>query len=373
MKKTLAIMLALVMSVAIFAACTQTPAPATPPPANDSTPAQPGNDTAPTADDDLFIAVISKGFQHQFWQAVNAGAQAAAEEYGVRITFEGPDSETDIDVQVNMINQQLAMNPDAIALAALSTEAVLSQLQQAYDANIPIVGFDSGVPEAPAGQVQANASTDNVAAAAIGADHMFPAIQEQIAAATAENPVIIAVLSQDVTSESITGRTRGFAEQMHRLAGGVNDSVAITGGFGAINTGDAGAAVRIDVVVGATPSIVDMTSAANGILTLPGLAGVFCSNEGAANGVLAAINAGASVPEGVMIVGFDAGTVQKAAVEAGIFMGAITQDPFQIGFQAVSLAVRAVRGEAISDVDTGAKWWDASNMHNPDIALLLYD
>ena len=373
MKKTLAIMLALVMSVAIFAACTQqTPAPATPTPPANGTTDQPSTETPPV-DDDLFIAVISKGFQHQFWQAVNAGAQAAAEEYGVRITFEGPDSETDIDVQVNMLNAQLAMNPDAIALAALSTESVLSQLQQAYDANIPIIGFDSGVPEAPAGQVQANASTDNVAAAAIGADHMFPAIQEQIAAATAESPVVIAILSQDVTSESITGRTRGFAERMYALAGGVNDSVAITGGFGAINTGDANAAVRIDVVVGATPSIVDMTSAANGILTLPGLVGVFCSNEGAANGVLAAINAGASVPEGVMVVGFDAGTVQKAAVEAGIFMGAITQDPFQIGFQAVSLAVRAVRGEPVSDVDTGAKWWDASNMHNPDIALLLYD
>ncbi|MCL2579938.1 MAG: substrate-binding domain-containing protein [Oscillospiraceae bacterium] len=375
MKKTLAIALALVMSVAIFAACAPSPAPATPAPAAPAANAPAADTPATDAGDgeELYISIISKGFQHQFWQAVYAGARAAAEEYGVSIFFDGPESEADIDVQVNMLNQQLALNPDAIALAALSTDAVLSQLQQAYDSGIPVVGFDSGVPDAPAGQVLANASTDNDAAAALGAEGMFPAIQDQIAAATADSPVIIAVLSQDVTSESITGRTRGFAQRMLTLAGGVNDSVAITGGFGAINTGDADAAVRIEVIVGATPSIVDMTSAANGILTMPGLAGVFASNEGAANGILAAINAGASVPEDVRIVGFDAGTVQKAAVQAGIFMGAITQDPFHIGYYSVSLAVRAVRGESISDVDTGARWWDASNMNDPDIALLLYD
>jgi len=375
MKKVLSLAIVLVMVTAIFAACTPTPEPAQPPvpPANGTADTTEQPPEPPADGEPLHVAIISKGFQHQFWQAVYAGAQAAADEYGVTITFEGPESEADIDVQVNMLNQQLAMDPSAIALAALSTDSVLSQLQQAYDAGIPIVGFDSGVPDAPAGQVLANASTDNVAAAAIGADHLFPVLQEQIAAATADSPVVIAVLSQDVTSESITGRTRGFAEQMYRLASGANDSVAITGGFAAINTGDANAAVRIDVVVGATPEITDMTSAANGILTAPGVIGVFCSNEGAANGMLAAIGAGAAVPEGVMIVGFDAGTIQKAAVEQGLFMGAITQDPFHIGYYAVSLAVRAVRGESISDVDTGARWWDATNMHDPAIALLLYD
>ena len=41
----------------------------------------------------LQIAMVSKGFQHQFWQAVGLGAQNAADELGVEITFEGPESE----------------------------------------------------------------------------------------------------------------------------------------------------------------------------------------------------------------------------------------------------------------------------------------
>ncbi|MCL2202283.1 MAG: substrate-binding domain-containing protein, partial [Oscillospiraceae bacterium] len=161
--------------------------------------------------------------------------------------------------------------------------------------------------------------------------------------------------------------------RMYELAGGVNDSVAIIGGLAAINTGAADAAVQINVVVGASPSTVDMTTAAGGVLTLPGLVGVFCSNEGAAVGMINAIVGGASVPDGVLIVGFDAGTAQKDAVREGIFMGAITQDPVMIGYYAVSLAVRAIRGESVSDVDTGARWWDATNMDDPEIAILLYD
>jgi len=326
----------------------------------------------PAAGGDPYISIIARGFQNHFWQTVYAGAQAAAEEYGVEIFFAGPENEADVDVQVNMLNTELAKNPDAIVLAALDTDAIPYQLQEAYNRGIPVIGFDSGVPEAPTRQVLANASTDNIAAAALGADGMFKAIEDRIAAATIATPVTIAILSQDLTSELITDRTKGFAEQMHALANGINNSVAITGSFAAINTGPSIAAVNINVVTGATPATADMANAASGILATPGLIGIFCSTENASNGLLAAINAGSTVSADVAIVGFGAGTVQKAAIAAGIFTGAVAQNPFQIGFQAVSLAVRAVRGEHISDVDTGAVWWDATNMNDPDIAPLLY-
>jgi ribose transport system substrate-binding protein len=323
----------------------------------------------------MYISVVSKGFQHQFWQAVKAGSDQAAIDLGVTILFDGPEGEGAIATQVDMIDRELAKNPAAMALAALDTSSVLSQLADAQSRGIPIVGFDSGVPDAPAGQIAANASTDNDAAAALGADHLFAALESQIAAATSDAPVVITVLSQDVTSASIQGRTRGFAVQFAKLAEGVNSNgVAISGGYSAINKGDAGsAAVVIEVVVGATPDITDMTNAANGMLNTPNLIGVFCSNEGAVGGLLAAINAGSVVPTGVLLVGFDAGAAQKGAVRAGQFLGSITQDPFQIGYKAVELAVKAARGESVSDVDTGAKWYDASNMDDPDIAILIYD
>lgn len=321
-----------------------------------------------------YYSVIAKGFQHQFWQVVKLGSEQAAADLGVEIYFTGPEGESAQAAQVDMLNAELAKNPMAIALAALNTEAVLSQLQEAADKGIPIIGFDSGVPNAPAGQIAANASTDNENAAGLGAEHMYEAIKADIAAATVASPVTVVVLSQDATSASVTGRSKGFAQKMHELVTGDGQTAAISGDFAAIEVGDpASTAVSIVIVVGATPDITDMTNAANGVLNTDALLGVFCSNEGAVNGLLAAVNAGAEIPEGTQIVGFDAGAGQKSAVRNGVFLGSITQDPFQIGYQAVALSVKAANGEAVADIDTGAKWYDASNMDQTDIAQLLYD
>ena len=47
-----------------------------------------------------YIAVVSKGEQHDFWQQVKLGANAAADEYGVDITFEGPASESEVPLNL---------------------------------------------------------------------------------------------------------------------------------------------------------------------------------------------------------------------------------------------------------------------------------
>src|SRR3979490_265131 len=49
------------------------------------------------------IPIVSKGFQHQFWQAVKKGAEQEAKSEGARITFEGPPTEQDIEQQVTML------------------------------------------------------------------------------------------------------------------------------------------------------------------------------------------------------------------------------------------------------------------------------
>ena len=50
------------------------------------------------------IDVIAKGFQHQFWKAVELGTKKAAEEFGVEVTFQGPDNESAIAQQVEYLN-----------------------------------------------------------------------------------------------------------------------------------------------------------------------------------------------------------------------------------------------------------------------------
>lgn len=330
------------------------------------------------AEERLYIPVMAKGFQHQFWQTVAAGAQKAAEDYNVDIYFDGPASETNIDEQVEMLKSEMAKNPKAIALAALSTDAVMAELQECVEKGIPVIGFDSGVPGAPEGAIKATASTNNENAAAIAAEKMMEqeGFVDMLKAATAENPVVIAVISQEAVSGSIVGRTTGFVNKMVELASEYN-TVSVTGHDLWKNEVE-GAGVIVHVQISATTEATDVATASNAVLNMDGLKAVFLSNEGAVTGFLAATADGSDLAEGgrydgLMVAGFDAGATQKNAVRNGWFIGSVTQDPYMIGYYAVELAVKAANGEEVSDVDTGAQWYTAENIDDEMISMLVYD
>ena len=99
---------------------------------------------------------------------------------------------------------------------------------------------------------------------------------------------------------------------------------------------------------------------------------IYGSNESAANGILDGSNEGADLGK-IVAVGFDAGIRQKTAVRAGYFLGSITQDPYNIGYKVVELAYKAVIGEPVANVDTGAKFYTKANIDDPSIKDLVYD
>jgi ribose transport system substrate-binding protein len=284
-----------------------------------------------------------------------------------------------------MLNSAIARGPVAVALAALDTNAVMDQLTSLGAQNIPVVGFDSGVPNAPAGVIKANASTDNFAAAGLAAEKMFEALESEIRAASAQRPIRIVVLNQDARGESLVSRGRGFRDTMVELIVARTpksaSDIRVTGNpaFIDANNPTSGNAVIIEMVVPASASAQDTTSAAQAVLNRVGdqnIRGIFMSNEGTVRGLLAATDDGASLPRnypGLIAIGFDAGRAQKDAVRSGFFLGSITQDPYSIGYQAVSLAYAAYRGQTVSDVDTGAKFYTRANMDDADISGLLYD
>lgn len=315
------------------------------------------------------IDVIAKGFQHQFWKAVELGTQNAAKEFGVEVTFQGPDNESAIAQQVEYLNTAIAKKPTAICLAALDTKASIPSIQSAMEAGIPIIGFDSGVPDAPEGAIKANASTNNSVAGALAADELYKLIESKIKAA--KEPVRIGVVAQESNSQSIVERTKGFVEKMTELCGADNVSVE---GHDSLKNEKAGAKVVIDVGIPAEVKDVDAAAVASAILEKKDLIAIYGSNEFAANAIITA-NEGLDKlgADKVIAVGFDAGKKLLDAVRAKTFAGAVTQDPVQIGYQAVKLAVEAADGKSVSDVDTGAKWYNADNMDADDIKPCLYE
>ena len=100
----------------------------------------------PFADEESpYVPIVSKGFQHQFWQAVRMGAEDKAAELNMEVNFIGPESESQVDKQIDMLLAEYAKNPDAVCFAALDSVAANPILEDMAADNIPVIGFDSGV------------------------------------------------------------------------------------------------------------------------------------------------------------------------------------------------------------------------------------
>jgi len=105
----------------------------------------------------------------------------------------------------------------------------------------------------------------------------------------------------------------------------------------------------------------------------PDLKGFFGANEGSAVGVINAVRELNKAGQ-LVVIGYDAGKIQKDAVREGLMNGAITQDPVGIGYKAVEACVKALKGEAVEkNIDTGFKWWDKTNVDAEEMKMLLYD
>jgi ribose transport system substrate-binding protein len=292
------------------------------------------------AEEEVYIAVISKGFQHQFWQAVEAGTEKAAQEFGVTVTFEGPETEAMVDKQVEMVQAALDKKPAALCLAALDTQALIPMLERAKAEGIPVVGFDSGVDsDIPI----ATAATDNLAAAALAADKMAELIGGEGQ---------VAVIVHDQTSRTGIDRRDGFVNRMEAEYPNIEIVDIQYGGGDQLKSTDLAKAI---------------------IQAHPDLKGFFGANEGSIIGVLNAVTEMNKVGE-IVVIGYDSGKQQIDAIKSGLEAGAITQDPIGIGYKCVEAAVKALNGESVpSMIDTGFHWYDASNVDSDTIKPLLYE
>ena len=330
--------------------------------------------TAAFAEGTMSIEIVSKGFQHQYWQAVLKGAQQKADELGVTINFVGPASESAYDEQVSQLNSAIANKPAAIGLAALSTETCLDAINKAMEAGIPIIGFDSGVPGAPEGAIYANAATDNYAAGALAAEKVYEAIAGRIEAA--EGTVRIGVSAQDNVSESVTLRGLGFIDKMGELCGSVKLEGDTYYCEHATCGSDDSAKVIIETLVPAQVTSELSQIDCNTLMSKEDTIAIYGSNQHSAEAIISAnenLQVCGTGENDIIAAGFDSGAVIKAAVADGTMLGAITQAPVAMGAAVVELCVKAANGEEVSDVDTGCQWYTAENMNDEEIAQNLYD
>src|SRR5699024_10670457 len=85
----------------------------------------------PFEEKELNIYLITKCTDSPYWQTVYAGARdeerelSVENEKGVKITFQWPPTEADIDKQVQLVENAISAKADGIVLAACDVDALI--------------------------------------------------------------------------------------------------------------------------------------------------------------------------------------------------------------------------------------------------------
>lgn len=294
-----------------------------------------------------FVPVLPLGVAHQFWQAVKSGAEQAAAEYGVEIVFDGPEEETMVDKQVDILRANLVReNLVAVTMAAIDIESVRELLEAEKAKGIPVVGFDAGVGPV----ADAHCSTSNYAAGELAAENAIRLMGKEGK---------IAVVGHSQTVVDAVARVEGFVNYIK-----ANSNIQI-----------------VDTQYGDGDHLKSADIAKSMLIANPDINLIYASNEGACVGAYNGLQEVGMIGK-VMLIGFDSSAALKAGVRAGEIAGAITQDPVGMGYTAVATACKLALGETVEGevdengtivIDTGCYWYDASNMDEAHIAPLLYD
>lgn len=349
-KKKLAIVLSALLIVLSFSGCA------------DTSDENGGNDEMKT------IAVIAKGESHAFWQNVKRGAEDAAKKHGgYKISFRGPTAETasELPSQKEMVQTALSNNVSGLVIATIG-EGFTDMLEQAYDQKIPVVQFDSGIWEADIkalnekgkNPIVSTVSTSNSNAAATAACNLFNAIKTDIAASS--DLYVVGIIQHDQTDTGMD-RTKGFIDEFISLA----DSDMITKGkykiIKEVKDGDSN-----NAYVDALNALVEKNVDA-----------VFMSNEGVVKQVSDAIAANTGKYEDIKFCGFDAGTKQIQWMKSNKnpeLIGAVAQDSYKIGYDAVEQCILAIEGEKVAEnVPVLGKWYDLENIDEMIESKLAYE
>ena len=311
MKKVFALILTLAMVLSL-AACGGKDAPANDGGAADQQPSQ--GDAAP-AGGDIEVAVVLKTLASEYWGYVKTGCDAAAADLGVKVTVVGPGAESDIEGQVSMIEQQIGAGCDAIVCAPNDAGAATAALQSAIDQGIPVLAVDTNVG---IGGQPCFVGTSNVDAAKEGG--LWAAQQ----AGSGAKAVVIYGQEGDNTSNM---RREGYEAACSEA--GVEVLAALSGQ----NTTD-----------GATKTMEDLLNAYPGQINI-----VLCHNDDTAIGAMNACKS-AGVSD-IIIVGFDGNeSAVKLIMDGELVKATVAQQPYEMGYQVVEAAVKAVKGESVDEV-----------------------
>ena len=250
-----------------------------------------------------------------FWLAVKDGVEKAIEEKGIEVELVDIDANGDQSIMNDGIANLLSSGVDAILCAPADSNAVGSALEQCQQAGVPVINFDTPVPDAE--MVETIIASDNYNAGyVVGKD----------AAEKMDDGAKILVLHSPRASACVQ-RYEGFVAALEE-SGKEYTEVNNLDGQGATE--------------------VSMTLTADALVANPDLQVIFAVNDPSAMGAINAIQqATVELENDIMVYGVDGNPDAKKLIESGEMEGTGSQSPETLGYDSMMAAFDVLEGKEI--------------------------
>lgn len=264
-----------------------------------------------TASREYKIGAIVKTLVNEHWQQVKEGYLAAAADLGVTVEIVAADSEADLAQQLDFAQTMIGQGVDALSVSPLSVTNLDPALEMATADGMPIINVD-------------DARVTSVPAVFFGADHRE-----------------MGILAAQYMIEHLPA---GSQVAMIEGQAGSNAGIARMEGFHSTIEGSG-----LELVAsqpGDWDRVKSLDAATNIMQSYPDVKGIYAANDTMALGVLEAVG-GSAADSGVMVIGTDAVPEAIQAVKDGRLTATIAAFPYQLGYNGLRLAVRALEGQEL--------------------------
>lgn len=284
------------------------------------------------------IGVLLKGTSG-FWNAVGDGAVAAARAQGAEAIVRMPVSESDIDVQIRMVDELVREGVEALVIAPSSSAALSDPVAAAAAKGVKIVVIDTAV----AAEMPVFVATNHTAAGEAAG---------RLLASLVKPKDKVAILKHSRTSGATTLREVSAYATLHEVHPGI--------------------AVTRDIYSG-TEAGREVEKAHELLRRHPDAAGVLASGTPGSMAMLQALREsgrGGSIK--FVGFGFNLNPTVAAALEEGVMHGWIAQLPADIGGRGVAAALALLEGRSVPEVAfCDFRVITRENLHEPEVQALL--
>ena len=280
------------------------------------------------------ISVIVRGRAGDRWESIRQGADQAASEMNVDLSFITLSGENDSAEQISLLQREIDAGADAIVLSASDSAALAAPVEQAAE-KAPVICIETGVYS---GSVSSFISADNYGMG-------LQLGEEIIASGNARKRLV--VVDSSLQCASVAQRRAGLMHVLGRIGGEIE--------VWTLPDGDPAEASRMlasrigkktaDVIVTLDTSALELTAQA------------------------------VSDMQAHYLDLFGIGSTGKIAsfIENDIVTATVVQNDFAVGYLGVKAAVDSIQGH-IPEADTvvGHQVVNWSNMYDPEVQRLLF-